>query len=37
MTVIPFKPRKKQENNHPKDTLLATYYTLEDQIEQLDA
>jgi len=36
MTVIPFEPPKKQENNHPKDALLETYYTLENRIEQLD-
>ena len=36
MTVIPFAPRKKQKNNHPKDSLLETYFTLEEQIERLD-
>ena len=36
MTVIPFEPRKKQENKPQKNTLLETYSTLTDQIEQLE-
>ena len=36
MTVIPFEPRKKQENQPQKNSLLETYFTLTEQIEQLE-
>lgn len=37
MTVIPFEPRKKQENKPQNNTLLETYFTLSEQIELLDS
>ena len=37
MTIIPFHPNTPSTDKTTKSSLLATYYTLEEQIEQLDA
>lgn len=37
MTIIPFRPKIKNTDKTAESSLLATYYTLEKQIEQLDA
>ena len=37
MTIIPFPPNTPGKNETTKSSLLTTYYTLEEQIEQLDA
>ena len=36
MTIIPFPPNTPGKNETTKSSLLTTYYTLEEQIEQLD-
>ena len=36
MTTIPFPPNIPSKDETTKSSLLATYYTLEEQIEQLD-
>ena len=37
MTTIPFPPNIPSKDETTKSSLLATYYTLEEQIEHLDA
>ena len=37
MTIIPFPPNTPGKNETTKSSLLTTYYTLENQIEMLDA
>ena len=37
MTIIPFHPNISNTDKTTKNSLLATYYTLEEQIEHLDA
>ena len=37
MTIIPFHPNTQSTDKTTKSSLLATYYTLEEQIEHLDA
>ena len=37
MTIIPFHPNTPGKDETTRSSLLATYYTLEEQIEQLDA
>lgn len=36
MTIIPFTPNTPGKDETTRTSLLATYYTLEEQIEQLD-
>ena len=36
MTIIPFHPNIPDKNETTKSSLLATYYTLEEQIEMLN-
>lgn len=36
MTIIPFHPNTPGKDETTRSSLLATYYTLEEQIEQLD-
>lgn len=36
MTIIPFTPNTPGKDEITRTSLLATYYTLEEQIEQLD-